>query len=106
MSTPDQSNIRDGLEALLNRQTKIDLDDPKSGVNGLAQLVLTLIKVIHELLEKQAIRRFEAGSLNDAEAEKLGSVLMAQARELKALCLQFGLDEKDLTLDLGPLGKL
>lgn len=105
MSTTPAS-IEQGLAALLSRQTRVDLDDPKAGVNGLAQLVLTLIKVIHELLEKQALRRFEAGSLNDAEAEKLGSVLMAQARELKALCLHFGLDERDLTLDLGPLGKL
>jgi hypothetical protein len=102
----DHVSIEQGLAALLNRQAKVDLADPKAGINGLAQLVLTLIKVVHELLEKQAIRRFEAGSLNDAEAEELGSVLMAQARELKKLCVHFGLDERDLTLDLGPLGKL
>lgn len=100
------SSIEQGLAALLSRQSRVDLADPKAGVNGLAQLVLTLIKVIHELLEKQAIRRFESGALTDAEAERLGSVLMAQARELKALCVHFGLDERDLTLDLGPLGKL
>ncbi len=102
----EPSSIEQGLAALLSRQSRVDLADPAAGVNGLAQLVLTLIKVIHELLEKQALRRFEAGSLTDEEAEKLGSVLMAQARELKALCVHFGLDERDLTLDLGPLGKL
>lgn len=84
---------------------KISLD--KDNVkNGLGQLVLTLIKLLHELLERQAIRRMEAGSLTDAEIENLGLTLMKQAQEIERLRKEFNLEEKDLNLDLGPLGKL
>lgn len=74
--------------------------------NGLGQLVLTLIKLLHELLERQAIRRIEAGSLSNEEIEKLGITLMNQAQEIENLRKEFGLKEEDLNLDLGPLGKL
>lgn len=74
--------------------------------NGLGQLVLTLVKLLHELLEKQAIRRMEGGSLTDAEIERLGTALMRQAEEIERLRVEFGLKEEDLNLDLGPLGKL
>lgn len=80
--------------------------DPEKTKNGVAQLVLTLIKFIHELLERQAIRRMEAGTLTDAEVERLGVALMKQAEELVRLQKEFGLEDKDLNLDLGPLGKL
>jgi hypothetical protein len=74
--------------------------------NGLGQLVLTLIKVLHELLKRQALRRMEAGSLSLAEMERLGVTLMRQAREIERLAKDLGLDLQDLNLDLGPLGKL
>ncbi|KAF0240220.1 MAG: Gas vesicle protein K [bacterium] len=74
--------------------------------NGLGQLVLTLIKLLHELLERQAIRRIEAGSLSNEEIENLGITLMNQAQEIEKLRKEFGLKEEDLNLDLGPLGKL
>lgn len=74
--------------------------------NGLAQLVLTLMKLLHELLERQAIRRIDAGSLSEEEIEKLGVTLMRQAEEIEKLGKQFGLEDRDLNLDLGPLGKL
>jgi hypothetical protein len=74
--------------------------------NGLGQLVLTVVKLLHELLEKQAIRRMEAGSLSEEELERLGMALMRQAEEIERLCAEFGLEEKDLNLDLGPLGRL
>jgi hypothetical protein len=80
--------------------------DPEKTKNGVAQLVLTLIKFLHELLERQAIRRMEAGTLTDAEVERLGVALMKQAEELVRLQKEFGLEDKDLNLDLGPLGKL
>jgi hypothetical protein len=69
-------------------------------------LVLTLVKLLHELLEKQAIRRMEGGSLSDDEVERLGSALMRQAEEIERLRMEFGLTEEDLNLDLGPLGRL
>ena len=74
--------------------------------NGLGQLVLTLVKVLHDLLERQAIRRVEAGSLNDQQIERLGLALMQQGQEIERLRKEFGLEEEDLNLDLGPLGKL
>jgi hypothetical protein len=74
--------------------------------NGLGQLVLTLIKLLHEVLERQAIRRIDAGSLNDEEIERLGVTLMKQAEEIERLRKEFGLEEEDLNIDLGPLGKV
>ena len=80
--------------------------DQESVKNGLGQLVLTLVKLIHELLERQAIRRMDAGTLTEVEIERLGTTLMAQAQEIERLRKEFGLTEEDLNLDLGPLGKL
>ncbi|MFH2218400.1 MAG: gas vesicle protein K [Pseudomonadota bacterium] len=80
--------------------------DPENVKNGLGQLVLTLVKLLHELLERQAIRRIDAGSLSDAEIEDVGVTLMRQSEELERLRKEFGLAEEDLNLDLGPLGKL
>lgn len=80
--------------------------DPESAKNGLAQLVLTLIKLLHELLERQAMRRIEAGSLHADETERLGVALMRQSQEIERMRVAFGLQEEDLNLDLGPLGKL
>ncbi len=74
--------------------------------NGLGQLVLTLVKLLHELLEKQAIRRIEAGTLTDLEIERLGVTLMRQAQEIDRLRRVFNLEDEDLNIDLGPLGKL
>jgi hypothetical protein len=80
--------------------------DQDSIKNGLGQLVLTLVKLLHELLERQAIRRMEAGSLTDSEIENLGLTLMMQAQEIERLRKVFNLEDEDLNLDLGPLGKL
>ncbi len=80
--------------------------DPENVKNGLGQLVLTLVKLLHELLERQAIRRIDAGSLSDDEIEAVGVTLMRQSEELERLCKEFGLEEEDLNIDLGPLGKL
>jgi hypothetical protein len=80
--------------------------DPDKVKNGLGQLVLTLVKLLHELLERQAIRRIDSGSLSDGQIERLGVTLMKQAREIERLRREFGLEEEDLNLDLGPLGKL
>lgn len=78
-------------------------DDAK---NGLGRLVLTLVKLLHELLEKQAIARIENGTLMAAEVERLGLTLMRQAQELDRLRRAFSLEDEDLNIDLGPLGKL
>ena len=75
-------------------------------LNGLAKLVLTVMKLLHELLERQGIRRVESGSLSLIEIERLGLTLMQQAEALERLRKEFGLQNQDLNLDLGPLGKL
>ncbi|MBI2191520.1 MAG: gas vesicle protein K [Planctomycetes bacterium] len=78
-------------------------DDVK---NGLGRLVLTLVKLLHELLERQAVRRMDGGALSEPEIEALGMTLMKQAEEIERLRKAFGLEEEDLDIDLGPLGKL
>ena len=80
--------------------------DPDSVKNGLGQLVLTLVKLLHELLERQALRRIEGGSLTEDQIERLGLTLMRQAEEIQRLRSAFGLEEEDLNLDLGPLGRV
>jgi len=74
--------------------------------NGLGRLVLAVVKLLHELLERQAIHRIERGSLSEAEIERLGTTLMRQAEELDRLRQAFNLEEGDLDIDLGPLGAL
>jgi len=81
-------------------------EEGRNPAHGLAQLVLTLLKMLHEVLERQAIRRMDAGSLSDADIERVGSALQAQRQEVLRLAEAFGLQESDLKLDLGPLGSL
>jgi gas vesicle protein GvpK len=73
---------------------------------GVAQLVLTLIELLRQLMERQAIRRIEAGGLSDDQIERLGRSLMALEERMEELRDEFGLEEEDLNLDLGPLGRL
>jgi hypothetical protein len=80
--------------------------DREDVARGLAQLVLTLIELLRQLMERQAIRRVEAGGLSDEEIERLGQALMALEERMEELREHFGLAEEDLNLDLGPLGKL
>ena len=80
--------------------------DPENVKKGLGQLVLTLVELIRQLLEKQAIRRIESGSLTDAEVERLGLTFIGLNEQLDWLKKEFGLTDEDLNLDLGPLGKL
>jgi Gas vesicle protein K len=84
---------------------RLDID-PEQVKNGLAQLVLTLIKLLHELLERQALRRMDVGDLSETEIDRLGTTLMRQSDQIDELREAFGLSEDDLNLDLGPLGRL
>ncbi len=73
---------------------------------GLAKLVLGLIELLRQLLERQAIRRMEGGSLSDTQVEEMGLALMKLEEKVKELAEQFGLKAEDLNLALGPLGNL
>jgi hypothetical protein len=80
--------------------------DAQSVEQGLAKLVLTLIELIRRLLEKQAVRRMEGGGLSPAQVEELGLALMKLEAKMQELKAQFGLEDEDLNLDLGPIGRL
>ena len=80
--------------------------DPESVERGLAQLVLTIVELLRQLMERQALRRVEAGGLDDEKVERLGQTLMALEARMDELKDVFGLDDEDLNLDLGPLGRL
>jgi gas vesicle protein GvpK len=80
--------------------------DQQNVEQGLAKLVLTLIELIRRLLEKQAIRRIEAGSLTDEEIERLGETFLKLEAKMAELKETFGLKDEDLNLNLGPLGDL
>jgi hypothetical protein len=80
--------------------------DPDDVRKGVMKLVLALAEFIRQLLERQAIRRMEAGTLNEDETERLGTALAQVEETLRELAERAGLDPADLNLDLGPLGKL
>jgi len=80
--------------------------DPERVERGLAQLVLTLVELLRQLMERQALRRMENGTLSDDEIERLGETFMKLAQRMEELKAEFGLEARDLNLDLGPLGDL
>lgn len=80
--------------------------DPDDVRRSVAKLVLTLVEAIRQLLERQAIRRMEHGTLTDAETEAIGLALMRLEDAVREIAAQFGLAPEDLNLDLGPIGKL
>jgi gas vesicle protein GvpK len=80
--------------------------DPDTVERGLAQLVLTIVELLRQLVERQALRRVQAGGLDDETVERLGRTLMALDARMEELKAVFDLDDEDLNLDLGPLGNL
>ncbi|MEW2359497.1 gas vesicle protein K [Spirillospora sp. NPDC029432] len=94
-STPGSSAVRQRLEA-----------DPETVERDLVKLVLTLVELVRQLMERQALRRAEGGDLTDDQIEKLGVALMRLEEAMTRLKDHFDLDDRDLNLDLGPLGPL
>ena len=80
--------------------------DPEEVQKSVAKLVLALVEFLRKLMEKQAIRRMEAGTLTDEEVENVGLALMKLEETLHDIAARFGLEADDLNLDLGPLGRL
>ena len=93
----------DRLDGALRRRVNADRDSLEK---GLAQLVLTLVELLRQLMERQALRRIEGGSLTADEVERLGETFMLLEQRMEELKEQFGLEDEDLNLDLGPLGQL
>ena len=80
--------------------------DPEKVERGLAQLVLTLVELLRQLMERQALRRMEQGTLSDDEVERMGETFMKLERRMQELKDHFDFEDKDLNLNLGPLGNL
>jgi hypothetical protein len=87
------------------RRLRVDAD-PEAVEKELVALVLTLVELLRQLMERQALRRVEQGSLTDDQVEKIGLTLMALDARMAELREHFGLRPEDLNLDLGPLGTL
>jgi hypothetical protein len=91
------------IDDVLSRRVNAD---PESLERGLAQLVLTIVELLRQIMERQALRRIDTGGLSDEQEERLGRTFMELDRRMAELRDEFGLTEEDLNLDLGPLGRL
>jgi hypothetical protein len=80
--------------------------DPEAVERDLSRLVLTLVELVRQLVERQSIRRMERGDLTEEQVEKLGLTLMRLEEAMGELCERFDLTPADLNIDLGPLGTL
>jgi hypothetical protein len=80
--------------------------DPENVERGLAGLVLTIVELLRQLMERQALRRVDSGDLTDEQIERLGLTLMRLEEAMARLRDHFQLTPEDLNLDLGPLGPL
>ncbi len=80
--------------------------DPQDVQKSVVRLVLALVEFLRKLLERQAIRRMESGTLTAEETEKIGQALMKLEETVHQIARQFGLKTEELNLDLGPLGRL
>jgi hypothetical protein len=100
------SELRRQLQGL-EQQLPARIDCSQETIEqGLAKLVLGLIELLRQLLERQAIRRMEGGTLSEQQVEEMGLALMKLEEKIKELAQQFGLTQEDLKLNLGPLGNL
>jgi hypothetical protein len=89
----------------VSRTQRVELD-PDTVERDLARLVLTVIELLRQLMERQALRRVEVGDLSEEQEERLGLTLMLLEDRMALLRRRFGLTAEDLNLDLGPLGTL
>jgi hypothetical protein len=106
MITNDEERLRASLtftERTIPDRIAADSDIVE---NGLAKLVLSIIELVRRLLEKQALRRMDAGNLTDDEIERVGSALMKLEEKMSEMKQIFGLSDDDLNLKLGPVKTL
>lgn len=98
------------LELQLNELSKQLPDrinaEPATAAAELAKLVLTLVEVVRKVLEHQAVRRMDSGTLTPEEVERLGLALLRLNERMEELKSAFGLRDEELDIDLGPLGRL
>jgi hypothetical protein len=103
---PDDGTLDVDLRAIASAlPARIDTT-PEGVEQGLAKLVLTVIEVLRKVLEHQAVRRMDGGSLSEEEVERLGLALLSLDGRLRELKTVFGLSDEELEIDLGPLGRI
>ncbi|SDK23686.1 Gas vesicle protein K [Nonomuraea maritima] len=90
----------------VERPSRRIVADPDTVERDLTRLVLTVVELVRQLVERQCVRRMEQGDLTDDQIETLGVTLMRLEEAMGDLCDRFGLTPQDLNLDLGPLGTL
>jgi hypothetical protein len=91
----------------VRREPRLRIDaDPEDVERGLVTLVLTLVELLRQLMERQALRRVDQGTLSDEKIDEVGRTLMALDQRMTELVDHFGLTRSDLNIDLGPLGQL
>lgn len=103
---PAQDQSVSDLIALANALPERINADPDKVEQGLARLVLTVIELLRRVLEHQAVRRMDGGSLTDEQVERLGLALLRLNDRMDELKKTFDLTDEDLVVDLGPLGEL
>lgn len=106
MSISELERIAGELEHLPQAFPRRVNADPEKVEKGLAQLVLTLIELLRQLMERQALRRMDTGTLTEEQIERLGETFMKLDQRMRELTAHFELEEGDLNLNLGPLGDL
>src|SRR5688572_21212455 len=103
MITNEENELRDALSFTDSMVPERIAADSDSVENGLAKLVLSIIELVRRLLEKQALRRMDAGNLTEEEIERLGNALMKLEEKMAELKRAFGLSDEDLNMKLGPV---
>ena len=98
-------DLRRELERVSSLPTRLNAD-PDDVQRSVAHLVLTLVEFVRKLLERQAIRRMETGTLTPTQTEDVGRALMLLESTVRDIAARFGLDPEELNLELGPLGRL
>lgn len=106
LNTSDLDDLKKEIGQIGSNSVNRFNADPDNAEAGLAQLVLTLVELIRRLVEKQAIRRVEGGTLSDEQIERLGETLMKLEFKMDELKKVFNLKDEDLNINLGPLGDL
>jgi hypothetical protein len=106
MITNDETRLREALTFTESTIPERISADPEIIENGLAKLVLSIIELVRKLLEKQALRRMDRGTLTEAEIERLGTALMKLEEKMGEMKQTFGLTDEDLNLSLGPVKTL
>lgn len=103
MITNEEDELRHALTFTESVVPERIAADAEAVENGLAKLVLSIVELVRRLLEKQALRRMDSGTLTDEEIERLGSALMKLEEKMSELKRTFGMSDQDLNLKLGPL---